>query len=299
VTAGHGLVLGSAQWGLRYGIANQHGMPSPVDIQAMTRTAADAGVDTIDTARAYGSAEAAIGALGGDWRVVTKLAPDVAGAGVDAAESRRRAQRSLAASREALGRDHLDAVLLHRDDHRQLSGGSAWSVLLEERQAGRIGAIGCSVVDVADAPALLDDPDCDILQVPASLLDRRLADLGFFERAQLANREVFVRSVYLQGVAHLDPDALPDHLASLRDVLASIDEASRHAGIPRWELFLIWARDRGRGARVIVGVETVEQIRANLTSWARTDVGAVVDSVERRLPVLPDAILDPWRWPAR
>lgn len=297
MTAGHGMALGSAQWGLPYGIANRAGLPTPADIEAMARTAASAGVDTIDTARAYGSAEAAIGALEGSWRVVTKLAPDVSGVDVDPAESRLRARNSLAASRQALGRERLDAVLLHREEHRQLSGGAAWSVLLEERDAGRIGAIGCSVVDVAGASALLDDPDCQILQVPASLLDRRLARAGFFERARVANREVFVRSVFLQGVAHLDPGALPEHLAPLRELLGELDHAGRRAGAQRWELFLAWARDRCEGARVIVGSETVEQVRANLASWVRHELAPVVVAVEDRLPDLPDAILDPWRWP--
>ncbi len=295
---GHRLALGSAQWGLPYGIANRDGMPSPAAIEAIAATAADAGVDTIDTARAYGTAEAAIGAIGGEWRVVTKLAPDVSGAHVDRAESRRRARRSLTASRKALGRDHLDAVLLHRDEHRRLSGGGAWSVLLEERRAGRIGAIGCSVVDVADAPPLLEDPDCEILQVPASLLDRRLARMGFFERARAAKREVFVRSVFLQGVAHLDPEALPRHLGSLRNVFTELDGACRLAGAERWELFLAWARERSDGARIIVGSETVAQLSANLAAWKRTDLATVITSVEDRLPELPASILDPWRWPA-
>lgn len=297
MTAGRGMALGSAQWGLPYGIANHGGVPTPAEIQAMARAAARGGVDTIDTARAYGSAEAAIGALDGDWRVVTKLAPDVSGADVDPAESRLRSRRSLAASREALGRDRLDAVLLHRDDHRELSGGAAWSVLLEERHAGRIGAIGCSVVDVANAPALLDDPDCEILQVPASLLDRRLARAGFFEQARIANREIFIRSVFLQGVAHLDPGALPEHLRALEDVLDELDRAGRRAGAQRWELFLAWARDRCEGAAVIVGCETAGQVRENLAAWARDDLTPVVEAVEDRLPDLPDAILDPWRWP--
>lgn len=298
--ADHRLTLGSAQWGLRYGIANRDGLPSAAAIGEMAETAAMAGIGTIDTARAYGGAEAAIGALTGEWRVITKLAPDVSGEDIDPAESRRRVERSLDASRRALRRDRLDAVLLHRDEHRRLSGGAAWSVLLEERQAGRIGAIGCSVVRVADATPLLDDPACEILQVPASLLDRRLARTGFFDAAHALGREIFVRSVFLQGVAHQDRDALADHLATLGDVLASLDDASRSAGVERWELFLAWARERTAGARVIVGCETVGQVRRNLDAWSRAG-GAVRDvlaSVEDRLPELPDAILDPWRWPA-
>lgn len=295
---GHRVALGSAQWGLRYGVANRAGMPSMAEIDAMGGIASAAGIDTIDTARAYGGAERAIGQLGPQWRVITKLAPDVAGAGIDAAESRRRARQSLQTSRRELGRDRLDAVLLHRDDQRRSSSGAAWSVLLEERRAGRIGAVGCSVVDVADAPALLHDPECEVLQVPASLLDRRLAQSGFFERAAEAKREIYVRSVFLQGVAHLQPGELPDHLGPLRPALAEIDDASRSIGAGPWELFLAWARHRTEGARIILGSETAAQVEANVASWDRADLSNVIQRLEDRLPDLPDAILDPWRWPS-
>lgn len=294
----HRLALGSAQWGLSYGIANRNGVPTGDAVEAIARTAAAAGVDTIDTAHAYGGAEAVIGALGGHWRVVTKLAPDVSGPNVAPADARDRARRSLEASRQRLRRDRLDAVLLHRGEHRWQSGGAAWSLLVEERDAGRIARIGCSVVDVADAPALLTDPDCEILQVPASLLDRRLAGEGFFEHAAAAGREVFVRSVYLQGVAHLDPKALPQYLMPLQPVLQELDQASRSAGAARWEMFLAWARERTSGARIIVGSETADQVRANLGAWERLDLAGAVRRVEDRLPELPDTVLDPWRWPS-
>lgn len=294
------LVLGTAQWGLAYGIANRLGPPDSAELGRIVATAAAAGVHTVDTARAYGSAEAVAGAaLDADWRVVTKLAPDVAGPDVDAGEARRRALASLAASRAALRRDRLDTVLLHRADHRTASGGAAWSVLREEHVAGRIGSIGASVVSVVDAPALLDDSSVAVIQVPASLLDRRLRHAGFFERAAARGREVFVRSIFLQGAGHLGADELPDHLAALGSALRALDELGARAGLSRAALFLAWARERLGTARVIIGCETAAQLEANLAAWNRTVSEDLIRACEERVPELPDAVLDPWRWPSR
>ena len=77
------LGLGTAQWGMRYGIINRTGRPAGEQVGVMLACAREAGIHVLDTARAYGGAEDLIGELVGDdpyWTVVTKLSPEV-GAG--------------------------------------------------------------------------------------------------------------------------------------------------------------------------------------------------------------------------
>ena len=142
------LVLGSVQWGMPYGVANHQGPPDDAELIRMLERAREAGVDTIDTARAYGAAEARIGQalprVPGPrrWHVITKLAPDVHDVGVELAESLERVAASLAASREALGIDPPPDLLLHRFAHRSAEAGRLWGALLAERDAGRIGRLG-------------------------------------------------------------------------------------------------------------------------------------------------------------
>ena len=77
------LALGTAQFGLEYGIANQAG-PVPLDeVKNIIRHAALRGIDTLDTAIAYGESESALGKVGvNGWNVITKL-PALPGASVD------------------------------------------------------------------------------------------------------------------------------------------------------------------------------------------------------------------------
>lgn len=292
------LVLGTAQWGSEYGIANQGGPPSPNEIRRMGAAALAAGIHTLDTARAYGLAEASVGeALDRRWRIVTKLDAAVAGEGIDPTEARRRAVASLAASRAALRRDRLDTVLLHRPSHRIASRGAVWTVLREELAAGRIGAIGASAASVDDAFPLLDDPSVAVIQVPASLFDRRLVRSGFFAEATRRGREVFVRSVFLQGAGFLGPAELPDHLAPLRPLLRQLDQRISDARCGRAAVFLNWAKRRLGPALVIVGCESEQQLKANLAAWRVELPEDVIRACEEIVPELPDAILDPWRWP--
>jgi spore coat polysaccharide biosynthesis protein SpsF len=284
-----------------YGIANRGGPPAREELAALLAEARRAGVAWIDAARAYGESEARIGELAaGDphWRIATKLAPDV-DAGADLAECLARADASLEASRRALRRDTLDLLLLHRARHRSAFGGALFEHLLRRREQGWLRALGASAASPEEAFGLLEDPQVEALQVAASLLDRRLAEAGFFERAAELGRRVFARSVFLQGVAHLGVGALPAGLAGLARPLALVDDWARARGLRRADAFLLYAREC-LDVPVVLGCETADQLRGDLAAWRSLEVPAgELRELARCLGPVPGALLDPSRWPAR
>lgn len=301
--AAHRLALGTVQWGVDgYGIANQTGHPDLDEVRAMLVAAAGAGVDTIDTAAAYGRAEDVVGRLApgdGDWRIVTKLAPDVWVPGTDTADALAATEASLARSRRLLRRDHIDVLLLHRPVHRTCCEGAVWSLLRAERDAGSIGRLGISALTPEDAHAALDDPQVEALQVAGSLLDQRLHRSGFFEAARSSGREVHVRSTFLQGVAFLDVDALPAHLSPARPALETIDRWAAERSVPRHVAFLAFAGTLPV-SRLVLGCERLDQLESNLSAVAAA--AAVTDDIAalaRDLPDLDASVLDPSKWPRR
>ena len=55
------IILGSAQFGLNYGITNKKGKVSEQELVKILELAAESGITTIDTAPAYGSSEETLG----------------------------------------------------------------------------------------------------------------------------------------------------------------------------------------------------------------------------------------------
>ena len=69
------LALGTVQFGLDYGITNHAGKPSLHEVKKILTTAADAGIDLLDTASGYGDSEAVLGSASHQseaFSVVTK-----------------------------------------------------------------------------------------------------------------------------------------------------------------------------------------------------------------------------------
>jgi aryl-alcohol dehydrogenase-like predicted oxidoreductase len=269
------------------------------EITAILTRARQADVRSIDTARAYDESESRIGratATEGGWRVITRLDPDVHSPGLGIADTLDRVSKSLEASRRELNTDLLPVLMLHHFAHRHACGGRLWRGLLAERDAGRIGSLGVYAATPEEAWAALQDPDIEILQVASSLLDLRLHRQGFFPRARELGRTVHVRSIFLHGMADLDPATLPRSLSDLVAPMQTIQACASRLGVPIHALFLAFARELP-GAHPILDCETDAQLEILLADWASDAIdAATISLLVDSLPTLDADAVDPSRW---
>ena len=296
------IALGTVQWGVPYGIGNTAGPPSNAELSRMLRAAIDLGINVLDTARAYGEAESRIGTTlstldsSDAFRIVTKVSPQVFGEGDgdDLRAAQERIRASVAASIEALAPARIDTLLIHRSDHRTAARGRLWDVMQRFREQGAVSRIGVSALSPPDAFDALEDESVDVMQVPGSLLDQRLARAGFFEAARDRGVEVHVRSVYLQGLAFLEPHHVPPHLAACISVLEEMRAYAAHEGREAAEVWLDYARTLPVDY-LVIGTESEAQLMSNAHRFRQPRVGGI-DSFAAQLPLLGDDVLDPARW---
>ncbi len=176
-------------------------------------------------------------------------------------------------------------------------GGVALQALVEARTAGVIAAIGVSASNPVDAPAALDDPDVDIVQVATSILDQRLVRNGFFDTAAAKGKRVHVRSVFLQGAALLEPDDLPEYLSELRRPIAGLRAEARVLGTSVEAICLAYVRNLPIEG-IIVGCETVQQAAGNFRAWTQDISPEDLTRIVKSIPDLPEEALTPARWGA-
>jgi aryl-alcohol dehydrogenase-like predicted oxidoreductase len=142
---------------------------------------------------------------------------------------------------------------------------------------------------------LVDHPQIETLQVPFNLLDQRLRRAKFFERAKAARKEVFVRSVFLQGLAFLSRSQLDPYLEPLSVLLGVLDSWARDHELSRAGLFLRYAQ--AQGVHLVLGCESAQQLRQNLATWRLGALAAdQVPEVEALVPELPARLLNPAQW---
>lgn len=258
------LALGTVQFGLDYGIANTAGRtPGPEAARILLR-AREAGMDTLDTAPAYGSSERLLGEIGvAAWRVVTKVPRNDAGA-----DSQSWVVEQVRRSLAALRVERVHAVLLH--DASELLGEAGRDVargLQEVKAQGLAERVGYSIYSPAPLGDLVKVLPPDVVQAPLNVFDQRLVGSGWLARLTDAGVEVHARSVFLQGLLLLsrvrrDPRfGQWDEHWQLWDALVE-----RHGG-SALEVCLGFVRQQEGVSRVVVGVDSVPHLEQVLSAW--------------------------------
>ncbi|MEU4236216.1 aldo/keto reductase [Actinoplanes sp. NPDC026619] len=276
------LILGTAQLGMAYGIANRTGAPDDDATARILTAARDLGITHLDTARAYGDSEERIGVSAPpELSIITKIAP-----GADVRDS-------VAASRAALRRTGPVTLLFHRAADA-LDGG--WDDLRTVLASSAADRIGVSVQSPDELRRALDLPDLGYVQLPCNILDRRWLALDL-DRPDLV---VTVRSAYLQGLliagtAVTWPN-LPD--AERDAVVATLDRLTTELGRDsRADLCIAYLLSLPWVTSLVVGAETEDQLRDNADLVRRKPLTeSERESVLAALPALPDDLLDPSRW---
>jgi aryl-alcohol dehydrogenase-like predicted oxidoreductase len=299
------LIIGSVQLGLAYGAANRTGKPDRQTALRLVRKAADAGVGGFDTARAYGDSEERLGEAlkGRRIRTITKLSPlSELTAESSPKQIEMLVDASIDRSLRALRRDTLDCVLLHRAVQMAAFGGAVWKRLEHHLETGTIKALGVSVQSSKETLDALEHPNVRHLQLPFNILDWRSSDVIPAARKK-PSVTVHARSVFLQGV-------LAANDASVWPRVDGVDAPALISWLDKWtkelrrknvaDLCLAYVRGQDWIDGVVVGMETEEQLEANLLLSTRPPL-ALADcaAIEATRPRVPEELLDPARWPPR
>lgn len=302
------MVIGTAQFGMNYGIANSQGAPSLQDAEVLLKTAIANGVAFIDTARAYGNSEAVIGrALAGGWHgrapIITKLSPLAECSPTASSEEvQARINASLFQSCLSLGVSSLDVLMLHRASHLHMWDGALWQYLQQRREDGLIKELGISLQTPEELLEALQEPEITYLQLPFNLLDTRW-DKAVAEIIKMKAQRpltVHVRSSLLQGLLvsrdrkHWQQAGVnqPDNVWAWFDTLQKRSDSRNMA-----DLCIRYARSLPWVDGVVVGMESQQQLQENLTSFECPLLESeLMSEIEATRPVLGSETLDPAQW---
>jgi aryl-alcohol dehydrogenase-like predicted oxidoreductase len=210
------LALGTVQFGQAYGIANREGQLSRTTAKAMLQMAASSGIDTLDTAIAYGESETCLGEVGTrGFRVITKL-PAVP---PDCADVSGWMETQVTESLSRLGAKKLFGLLLHRPDQLlEGCGREIFQTLQNLKKAKRVKKVGISIYSPDELEKLIPRYRFDLVQAPFSLVDRRLHTSGWLGRLKEAGVEVHTRSTFLQGLLLVPRESIPSKFSRWSDL---------------------------------------------------------------------------------
>ena len=289
MTAGASIILGTAQFGMPYGVANRTGQLDRAQAEATIRIARSGGIRLVDTAVGYGQSEALLGTLDlGDMKVMTKL-PAVP---LGCADVRRWVRQQVTDSLERLHVSRLWGLSFHRPEQLlEAVGQDLYHEVRSLQDQGLVEKIGVSIYEPGELGPLLAGRRFDMVQAPFNILDRRLASSGWVERLNGLGCEVHARSVFLQGLLLL-PDAMrPPYFERWRSLFSDWDRWLLDVGLSPLEACLRYALSTRGIAKLVVGVDGPEQLQQVLAA-----ADGHLPPVPEQLSCADPDLLNPARW---
>lgn len=286
------ICLGTAQFGLDYGIANQRGRIAVGEIDEILTFASQKGIEALDTGRAYGESENILGRLTSkhpyNFRMTTKT-PSLNGF-----EGEGNAKNIIQPSLKALRREKIYGYLVHQfSDY--LTHHALWGMLEELKREGIVQKIGFSIYKPEELELLFDrNVPFDIIQFPYSIFDRRFEQ--YFSLLRKKNIEINVRSVFLQGLAFLNPDTLPEHLVHARDDLKRLIHESKEINVPVHAVCLNFVLLNSDIDIAVIGIDSLEQLKQNIDAVKfLSEVQRIYDDI-KAISINDENILLPYNW---
>lgn len=294
------LSLGTVQLGLNYGINNTDGKPSQETANAILDCAMEHGINTLDTAGAYGDSETVIGSwlktVPAEKRpfIVTKAARLETGS---LEIVRNDLKKRVAESKSRLGVEQLDMLMLHHFDDYLKDKDNVLQAMEELKAAGDVRFIGTSAYSFHDYGEIAAT-GMDAVQIPINLFDWGQIENGGLKKLADSGMMIFVRSVYLQGLVFQDPEKMDPRMEFARETLVKFRGLCSKYNLTPACLALSYALSLPGVTSLVLGSEKPEQVRQNTDLLQQTVelTDAQMAEIRELFVNTPERVLNPSLW---
>lgn len=282
------LALGTAQFGLKYGIQNTKGQIEEKKVGQILKYAFNHKIDLLDTAYAYGKSEEIIGTYMRSQKLRFKIVSKIPSC---------KAEKILSYLQKTLKNLQLPSIygyLFHDFSSYQKSQESL-NVVQNIQKQGLVKKIGFSLYYPRELEYILKRKiQFNIIQIPYNVFDQRF--VPYFPILKKMKIKIHVRSVFLQGLLFMKPDKLPKQFSQICTKLEKLNDLSKEIHLPISVLLIGFALLNSNIDNVIIGVDSIENLKENLKNIPSVKKLNVIMSELTRLRVSNEKILLPIHW---
>mgnify|MGYP001235689677 CR=1 FL=1 len=283
--------LGTAQFGLKYGINSANGQVKSEEVGNILCYAHLQNIDLLDTAPAYGNSEQVLGEADiQNFKIVTKTRHF--GQTKISDKDVTLLTNDLNQSLQLLKKKSVYGVLVHNANDLFKPGADKIIRQLELlKKQGLISKIGVSVYNYEQLEIILNNFDIDLVQLPFNILDRRLIDSGMFRVLKNKGVEIHARSVFLQGLLLMGMQNRASKFDRWKDLWKIWHEWLNDNQITALETAIRYAISIPEISKVLVGADTKDQLKEIIISS-----DGFLPNIPPELYTNDDNLLNPSNW---
>lgn len=273
------IILGTAQLGFNYGIANKNGIPNKKEIDELFSICKKNGIKYCDTALDYGNSHQIVKSRG--FKIITKIKLNHI----------KKTKIDIEKLVKEFGSEELDTILIHNPSCI-LSQPKNWDILQYHKQNNHL-KIGLSVYTPQEAEELIELKIIpDVIQIPYNIFDRKfdfiLSDFKKF------NIEVHARSLFLQGLLFLNLSEIPKNLGPLADPIKEFIDFCGNKSDEKIKNALHFVMHNQWIDKFIIGVEKPNQLSEILDCYNSYD--GRIKNFDYNFNKIQKYLLNPSNW---
>ena len=267
------IILGTAQFGLNYGISNKYGKLKFKEVFKILSYCYDKKIKFLDTAAAYGSSEKNIGKFfkltKKKFKVITKYS----------FQNNRNLKEQFRKSYSSLGY-YPHTILAHsKKDFLKREFQIEIKKLKKEKI---IKFFGVSLYSIPELKAILKSKNKpDIIQIPINLLDKRFLDKKIVKILKKKSIKIFARSIFLQGLFFKNKKFIFKKFKNIKNKYEQLISIATKENMNLGQLSLNWIINLKEIDKIVIAVDHLDHLKNNLDICKKKISKTSINQIEK------------------
>ncbi|HIK04481.1 MAG TPA: aldo/keto reductase [Trichormus sp. M33_DOE_039] len=290
------LAIGTAQFGLDYGISNQEGKIPEAEVGRILNLAVENGIRVLDTAPAYGTSEEVLGKtlpLQHEFAIVTKT-PHFSKSCMTH-DDVQALENSFYKSLRTLKQQSIYGLLIHNAHDVLIEDGYLLvNKMMDLQDQGLVSKIGVSVYTGEEIDKILERYKIDLIQLPINILDQRLINSGHLSKLKDQGVEIHARSIFLQGLLLMSPEEMPSYFHSIKEHIICLHDLIISQGMSIVQAVIAFINHLPEIDKILVGLNNYQHLQEIIEAIKKPTLLTTQDFY--RFAITDPDILNPAKW---
>jgi len=280
------IAIGGANFGNYYGIKGKQKIVRKKEVSSLLNFAKKNLVDVIDTAYGYGKSENYIGeylknSKFNNFKIITKFS-----------SRNGEIKKQLEKTKKNLG-CYPWGILAH--SAKDYLNKKFRYNLFNLKKSYKIKKVGVSVYTNNEIIEILKIRKPDIIQIPMSILDKRLFFSDTLKKIKKKNISIHARSIFLKGLFFLSNKEIEKNFPNSINSIKKLKRIAKNKKLTLSELSLLWVNSLPEIDKIILGIKNNRQLRSHVKTLKKKTSNKLFEKA-LRINYSDSSVLNPTLW---
>ncbi len=248
------VILGVTQFGLNYGLLNQHNLNKKKKLKQILKYSKKKGINSLYTSPYYGNANKFLASENlNNFTIYIKFkSQDL---------FKKNFSKEIKKIKKKLKKNDLILMLDGFEKLKKREKLKIYNILLDLKKDKKINRFGYSIYSFINLKKICHEFKPNILQCPYNVIDRRLEEKKLLQFLKINKIEIHVRSIFLQGLLILHYSKHSSKFSKWKKIFKKFHDQIQYYKISNLDGCLNFIEKNKYIDKILLGVDNIDQLQ--------------------------------------